>query len=125
MRSRNLLFALALGIAASSTGCTVHGRASMHTSGSAVVYQEPPPPQVETVTVRPGYVWVRGRWDWRDGRWQWIGGRWEVERRGYQWSEGRWELQGNYYVWVEGRWDAAGRSGPPAGGGVQTRDHRR
>lgn len=129
-RSAKLIFVLGLAFAAASTGCVVRGRAHGHVGVSTtpvVVYQEPPPDQVETVTVRPGYVWVRGRWDWRGGQWVWIGGRWERERANYTWSPGRWERRGSSWHWVEGNWVAGGSatvtSGPgpnPAGqpGGV-------
>lgn len=145
-RSAKLIFVLGLAFAAASTGCVVRGRAHGRVGVSTtpvVVYQEPPPDQVETVTVRPGYVWVRGRWDWRGGQWVWIGGRWERERANYTWSPGRWERRGNSWHWVEGNWVAGGSAtvitgpGPnPAGqpggvtvhggggGGPVVRDHR-
>ncbi|HLL24623.1 MAG TPA: hypothetical protein VK427_20970 [Kofleriaceae bacterium] len=132
MFSRKLLFVLALGLGAG--GCYATGSASMRTSGSAVVYQEPPAPQLEQPSSpRPGFIWVRGRWDWRGGQWTWIDGHWERERAGYAWNEGRWERRGNGWYWVEGSWtsggggrgtvhDTSGASGgtvvtPGAGGG--------
>ena len=108
-RSRSLLFVLAVGIGVGA--CHVQGRATMSGGGSAVVYQEPPAPQIETVSARPGFVWVRGRWDWRGGQWQWIGGHWERERAGYAWAEGRWERRGNGWYWVEGTWSSSGNVG--------------
>src|SRR5690349_5322446 len=101
IRVRHLVkFALAGALAA----CTVHGSGTMAVDTTAEVYQEPPPPQAETVTVRPGFVWVKGRWQWTNGQWAWVGGHWERERAGYAWSEGRWEHRGNRWVWVEGSW---------------------
>ncbi|MDQ3299819.1 MAG: hypothetical protein M3619_24840 [Myxococcota bacterium] len=107
--TRSVLFALAIALGGSA--CMAHGSGSMHatSSGSYVVYQEPPAPRVETVTVRPGHVWVRGRWDWRGNQWTWVDGHWERERSGYAWSEGRWERRGSSWHWVEGRWTAGGR----------------
>ena len=79
MNMRNLLLVLALGAPA----CMVHGRGSMAVeSTTPVVYQEPPAPQVEVEYSqhRPGYVWVRGRWNWTNGQWAWQAGHWERER---------------------------------------------
>ena len=103
IRSRHLLLALALAMPA----CVVHGRGSLAVdSTTPVVYQEPPPPRQETVTVRPGYIWIQGRWDWRHGQWAWADGHWERQRAGHHWQPGRWDQRGNSWVWVEGTWQA-------------------
>lgn len=107
MTRRNRLFvavglALSAGIAAPA--CTVRGSGYVGVQTTPVVYQEPPAPQVETVSARPGYVWLRGRWDWQNGQWMWIGGHWERERSGYAYSDGRWERRGNSWHWIEGNW---------------------
>ena len=119
---RHMLGALgfALVTAIALPACYVSGSGTMSASTTPVVYTEPPPEQVETVTVRPGFVWVKGRWDWRNGQWAWIDGHWEGQRAKATWIAGRWELQGNYYVWIEGRWDTQGARGP----GPEVRDHR-
>ncbi len=76
-RSSALLLIAALAMPA----CLVRGSGSLTVrSNTPVVYQEPPPPQNEVVSVRPGYVWIRGRWDWRGGQWVWVGGNWQRER---------------------------------------------
>lgn len=99
---------LALGLALSAaTGCTVRGSGYVGVQTTPVVYQEPPAPQVETVSARPGFVWVRGRWDWQNGQWAWVGGHWERERVGYAWTEGRWERRGNSWHWIEGSWSTS------------------
>jgi len=107
-RTRHLFVALGLSIAAgiAAPGCVVRG--SGHISTTPVVYQEPPQPQVEPVAERPGYVWIRGRWDWQNGQWQWLGGRWERARGGYAYSDGRWERRGSSWHWVEGTWTVSG-----------------
>ena len=46
--------------------CVVSGRGTIAVDTTPVVYSEPPPPQVETVEARPGFVWVRGRWNWHE-----------------------------------------------------------
>ncbi|MBS1118246.1 MAG: hypothetical protein H6Q90_474 [Deltaproteobacteria bacterium] len=106
MTRKNLLLAFGFATALAAPACVVSGRGSLHATGttSAVVYQEPPQEQVETVTVRPGFVWIRGRWDWQNGQWAWVGGRWERERVGYTRQHGHWERRGNAWHWVEGRW---------------------
>ena len=85
------------------------------------VEEEPPPPRQTVVEVRPGFVFVQGRWDRRGGQWVWMDGHWERERVGHMWVDGRWERRGRRHVWVEGSWRA--RSSGPANGPV-IRDHR-
>lgn len=81
----------------------------------------PPPPRVENVLARPGFVWVPGRWDWRAGQWAWVAGHWERERANQMWIAGSWQLEGGHYVWIEGHWGAAAERGH----GPVVRDHRR
>lgn len=108
-RTTRLFVALGLAISAgiAAPGCVVRGSGYVGASTTPVVYQEPPQAQVEEVSVRPGYLFVRGRWDWQNGQWAWIGGHWEAERAGYGWSEGRWERRGNAWHWIEGTWSAS------------------
>jgi hypothetical protein len=117
IRSRHLLLVLALAMPA----CMVSGRGTMAVeTGAVVVYEEPPPPRAEVqVHSRPGFVWVRGRWDWRGGQWVWVDGHWERERAGHHWQEGRWDRRGNQWVWVEGRWHTGSVTPPPTVGGAQ------
>ena len=44
---------------------------------TVIVTQQPPPAQVEVVTVSPGpaYQWAPGYWSW-NGAWVWVGGGW-------------------------------------------------
>jgi hypothetical protein len=103
IRTRHLFIALGLAIA-SLPACMVRGSGSVGVSGPAVVYQEPPAPQVETVSTRPGFLWVHGHWNWQNNQWQWVGGHWERERQGYAWNEGRWERRGSSWHWIDGSW---------------------
>jgi hypothetical protein len=64
----------------------------------------PPPPREERWDARPGFVWVRGRWDWRDGSWAWREGSFERERERERWTDGRWELRDDRWEWTEGGW---------------------
>lgn len=98
---RGLVLALLLG------GCYVYG--GVHADAAMVVYQEPPPPQLERPPELPtGYVWVGGHWESHDSQWTWIRGRTVLARGGYQWTDGRWERRGNSWHWVEGTWTATG-----------------
>ncbi|HEX7840596.1 MAG TPA: hypothetical protein VF469_24120, partial [Kofleriaceae bacterium] len=59
--------------------------------------QAPPPPREERFDPRPGFVFIRGRWDWKDGNWAWLPGHWEREHAKQRWIEGRWELRGDHW----------------------------
>ena len=122
-----------LGLAAALAACAVHGSGSMSVETTGEVYQEPPQEaqvEVQASEARPGFVWIRGRWNWQSGQWTWLGGHWERERAGYAWSAGRWEHRGNRYVWVEGSWVTSSQPtvvtttvvAPPPG--PEVRDHR-
>jgi len=111
---RRMMTALGLGAALASsmvvTGCVVRARAGVTTEPVYEVEESPPPPREEVVTVRPGYVWVRGNWEFRGGQWVWRAGHWQRERSGYVWEAGHWERRGNHYQWIEGRWEMGGRA---------------
>jgi hypothetical protein len=90
--------------------CTLRGSGGLVVRPSAVVVveEEPPPPRVETYELRPGFLWVNGRW-YRDGaRWDWRAGHEERVRVGYAWQPGQWERRGRGHVWIDGRWTASG-----------------
>jgi hypothetical protein len=76
--------------------------------------EAPPGPRDEKYDPRPGFVWVRGRWDWKGGKWDWVSGHWERERAGKKWVEGRWDRKGDTWIYVDGQW-VAGDAGPPGG----------
>lgn len=90
--------ALALGAAlavAPMTGC----------AGEAyVVDTAPPPPRAETVSYRPGYVWVNGYHERVGRHWRWRDGYYVRERPGYVYVQPRWERRGRGYVYVRGEW---------------------
>jgi len=81
---------------------------------------EPPPPQYEQVTDRPGYVWIEGYWGRVNNDWRWQPGHYDVARPGYAWRAGGWARQGNRWHYTEGRWE---QSNAPSN--VIIRDHRR
>jgi hypothetical protein len=105
---------LSLVFAAGLTGCL---------ASAQPVYDsdvEPPPPQYEQVTERPGYVWIDGYWGRVNNDWRWQPGHYETARQGYAWRAGGWNRQGNRWHYNEGRWEQS--SGPS---NVIIRDHRR
>jgi hypothetical protein len=117
MMTRTLI--LVFGLAVASQACVASGQATMGVDTTPVVYQNPPPARVETYGTRPGFLYVKGRWNWQNGQWVWADGHWERERAGYAWNDGRWEQRGNRWEWIEGTWAVS--SGPPpitAQGGV-------
>jgi hypothetical protein len=123
MNRINILGGLVLAGSLGLGGCFVEAHPVAEPVAVVEVDSEPPPPQYEEVVVRPGYIWIQGRWNWAGGRWVWMGGRYEPERVGYEWAPGRWEARGGRHVWVEGNWHARAAAAPA--GGVEVRDHRR
>jgi hypothetical protein len=131
-----LLAATAVGTALGATGCMVEARGHVSAPMAVVeVDEEPPPPRVETVEFRPGFVRIEGRYVRNGNRWAWRDGYYERERVGYAWDQGRWETRGNHHVWVEGRWRSGGperreerreevRDHREREGGAVVRDHR-
>lgn len=120
MQLRNSLgsFVLAASLATAGGGCVVRAHARVEPVAVVEVDQEPPQPRYEEVVVRPGFLFIQGRWNWNGGQWVWINGHYERERAGYAWDAGRWEMRGNRHVWVEGQWRAGASAGPVV------RDHR-
>lgn len=117
--------ALVAALAAGSVGCVVraHGRIS----GPAVVYvdEDPPPPRVVVTEVRPGFVFIQGRWTRNGNRWAWRDGYWQRQRANHVYVQGRWERRGNRRVWVDGSWRASGGVRAKPAARPATRDHRR
>jgi hypothetical protein len=95
---------------AAASGCMVRAGAGVSTTPVHVVDEAPPPPREERIEMRPGYVWIRGRWESRGGEWRWRAGHWQRERADHVWEAGHWERRGGRYHWIEGRWVMAGRA---------------
>jgi hypothetical protein len=66
--------------------------------------EAPPPPPVEHVVTRDGYVWIGGHYEWRHSHYIWADGHLVRERRGRAWHEGRWEQHGATWRWRGGSW---------------------
>lgn len=96
MKLRDVLLAAATALAvAPAAGC--YG-----TTG--YVAYSPPRARVETVAVRPGYVWVHGHWVWGGNQWRWQGGYYQPVRTGFVWIQGHWSNTDEGYVWIDGHW---------------------
>src|SRR5687768_15489979 len=126
---KNTLGSFAIVASLAATGCVVRAHGRVHAPVAYVeVEEEPPPPRTVIVDVRPGFVWVQGRWVRHGNRWSWNDGHWERERAGHVWEQGRWERRGRGHVWVEGNWRAGGgghvHSQPVHHNGPAVRDHR-
>lgn len=103
----NALISTALAGLLALTGCMVSARGHVAAPVAVVeIEEEPPPPRVVQVVVRPGFVYVQGRWVRHGGRWVWRDGYYERERVGYVYQQGRWDRRGNRHVWVDGGWNA-------------------
>ena len=73
-------------------------------STQLLVESAPPPPRVENVPYRDGYVWALGHWEWNGHSWAWVDGSYLVERRHAQWIPDGWEPQGSQWRYVPGHW---------------------
>ena len=66
----------------------------------------PPPPRVERMVVRPGWVWAPGWWRWapRLRHYVWVRGHWMPARPGWHWVGPRWVPRGPRWVFRAGHW---------------------
>ncbi len=65
----------------------------------------PPPPRIENVPHRDGYVWASGHWEWNGKSWTWTTGTYLVEQRHAQWIPDGWEASGAQWRYVPGHWE--------------------
>ena len=65
----------------------------------------PPPPRIENVPHRDGYVWAAGHWEWNGKSWTWTTGSYLVEQRHAQWIPDGWEPAGAQWRFVPGHWE--------------------
>jgi hypothetical protein len=76
------------------------------TQDQIVVYQQPPPPQMEVIAPAPvvGYTWSAGHWRWGNGAWFWTPGQWIAPRPGYSYLPGYWGRRGGAWVYQPPHW---------------------
>lgn len=104
MSIRSLAFASFLAIAALGAAHAPDAAARIYVDVRINV--APPPPRVERVIVRPGYVWVPGywRWDGRVHRHVWVTGYYVRARRGYRYVPAHWVHEGPVWRFHAGYW---------------------
>jgi hypothetical protein len=66
--------------------------------------EAPPPPRVEQIHPRHGFVWDPGHWVWRGHHYSWVRGHYVRERRGGEWRGGAWDRHDDHYDWHPGGW---------------------
>lgn len=104
MSIRHLVFASFLGLAA--LGAAHAHDAAARTYVDVRISVAPPPPRVERVIVRPGYVWVPGYWRW-DGyahHHVWVAGYCVRARAGYRYVPAHWVHEGPVWHFQAGHW---------------------
>src|SRR5262252_4208082 len=69
-----------------------------------LVDSAPPPPRIENVAYRQGYVWASGHWEWNGHSWGWIDGSYLLEQRNAHWIPDGWEQHGTQWQYVPGHW---------------------
>jgi hypothetical protein len=78
---------------------------SAASAASSVSDVAPPPPRIENVPHRDGYVWAAGHWEWNGKSWTWTTGSYLVEQRHAQWIPDGWEPAGAQWRFVPGHWE--------------------
>jgi hypothetical protein len=64
----------------------------------------PPPPRIENVAHRDGYVWASGHWERHGESWAWIDGSYLLDQRHAHWIPDGWEAHGTQWQYVPGHW---------------------
>jgi hypothetical protein len=65
----------------------------------------PPPPRVERVALRDGFVWAPGYWEWSHRSYHWVTGSYIFERRRHHWVADQWKQDGGHWHFARGRWE--------------------
>ena len=104
---KQLLISLALAVSACGPK-TVGYSAPTSAPSSNDSTIAPPAPQAEPTIERPGYFWVKGRWEWHPAasQWNWLYGHWEKQRADQTWEPGHWDQHAGVWRWTEGHWRA-------------------
>ena len=69
-----------------------------------LVDSAPPPPRIENVPHRDGFIWASGHWEWHGHSWAWVDGSYLYEQRHATWIPDGWEPHGTQWQYVPGHW---------------------
>ena len=101
MKSYRVHFLTALCLAVSAIAAPTLSRAGAPITTDV----SPPPPRIENVTPRDGFVWAPGYWEWNRRSYHWVTGSYIYQRRRYHWVADRWEQVGGRWHYLSGRWE--------------------
>lgn len=113
MSIRLLLNASLVAVALASGGVAEPARAGPPGAGrplpapdpvTVVVNRPPPPPLIEPVRPRPGYLWAHGYWRWNGRDYVAVPGHWERLRPGHLYVPPHWERRPDGWHWRVGAW---------------------
>ena len=101
MKSHRICFSLALclTIGAIAAPIVVNAKGEITTSFS------PPPPRIEKIKPREGFVWAPGYWEWSHRSYHWVTGSYIFERRRHLWVADQWKQDGEHWHYLRGRWE--------------------
>ena len=71
---------------------------------TVIAPRPPPPPMLERVPPRPGYLWAHGYWRWNGHDYVAVPGHWERVRAGYRYLNPHWEHRPDGWHWRVGVW---------------------
>jgi WXXGXW repeat (2 copies) len=108
MKSYRTCFPLALCLTIGAMAAPIVASAEVAITTSL----SPPPPRIEKVEPREGFVWAPGYWEWSHRSYHWVTGSYIFERRRHHWVAGQWKQEGGQWHYLRGRWE---RIEAPAG----------
>jgi hypothetical protein len=101
MKSYRTRFTLALCLTIGSIAAPIVASAQVAITTNV----PPPPPRVERVTLREGFVWAPGYWEWSHRSYHWVTGSYIFERRRHHWVADQWRQDGGHWHFLRGRWE--------------------
>lgn len=69
-----------------------------------LVDSAPPPPRIENVPHRDGFIWASGHWEWSGHSWSWVDGSYQYDQRHAHWIPDGWQPEGTQWRYVPGHW---------------------
>ena len=64
----------------------------------------PPVARVETIVVRPGYLWSHGHWYWNSAHWVWIPGHYVRVVYNRTYIHPHYLVRGHRWIFIRGHW---------------------